>query len=66
MQSDHPNVNIEQFGGASANKAMNETFGDDLKSAEMLSLPVTLIILDASPSARWSRRACRCSSGSPR
>ena len=45
MQSDHPSVDIEQFGGASANKAINETIGDDLKSAGLLSIPVTLIIL---------------------
>ena len=45
MQSDHPSVDIEQFGGASANKAINKTIGDDLKSAGLLSIPVTLIIL---------------------
>ena len=32
MQSDHPNVNIEQFGDASANKAVNDTVSDDLKA----------------------------------
>ena len=45
MQSDHPSVDIEQFGGASANKAINKTISDDLKSAGLLSIPVTLIIL---------------------
>jgi uncharacterized membrane protein YdfJ with MMPL/SSD domain len=44
-QKAHPDYAIEQFGSASANKAVNETIGDDLKSAGMLSIPVTLIIL---------------------
>jgi len=65
MQSDHPNVNIEQFGGASANKAINQTIGDDLKSAGLLSIRVTPSS-SSSPSAPWSPRACHCSSGSPR
>src|SRR5215211_4690914 len=45
MQSDHPSLDVEQFGSASANKAVNETITDDLKSAGLLSIPVTLIIL---------------------
>ena len=45
IQSDHPNLDIEQFGAASANKAVNETISDDLKSAGLLSIPITLIIL---------------------
>jgi uncharacterized membrane protein YdfJ with MMPL/SSD domain len=44
-QTDHPNLDIEQFGGASANKAINEVIQDDLAKAGMLSLPITLIIL---------------------
>ena len=44
-QKAHPGVDIEQFGNASANKAINQTIGDDLKSAGLLSVPVTLIIL---------------------
>ena len=44
-QKAHPDYAIEQFGSASANKAVNETIGDDLKKAGMLSIPVTLIIL---------------------
>jgi uncharacterized membrane protein YdfJ with MMPL/SSD domain len=44
-QADHPALDIEQFGGASANKAINAVVGDDLKKAGTLSLPVTLIIL---------------------
>ena len=45
VQSAHPDLDVEQFGGASAKKAVNETVTDDLKKAGELSLPVTLIIL---------------------
>jgi uncharacterized membrane protein YdfJ with MMPL/SSD domain len=44
-QKAHPNLAVEQFGGASGEKAVNETIGDDLASAGLLSLPITLIIL---------------------
>jgi uncharacterized membrane protein YdfJ with MMPL/SSD domain len=44
-QADHPALDIEQFGGASAEKAIDEVIGDDLKQAGMLSIPVTLVIL---------------------
>jgi uncharacterized membrane protein YdfJ with MMPL/SSD domain len=45
IQSDHPGVDVEQFGSASANKAINDTISEDLKSAGLLSIPITLIIL---------------------
>ncbi len=45
-QKRHPDLAVEQIGDASANKAINETIGDDLASAGMLSIPVTLILLD--------------------
>jgi uncharacterized membrane protein YdfJ with MMPL/SSD domain len=45
VQADHPNFDIEQFGGASANKAIDDVIKDDLAKAGMLSLPITLIIL---------------------
>jgi uncharacterized membrane protein YdfJ with MMPL/SSD domain len=45
VQADHPGMDVEEIGGASANKAVNETITDDLKKAGELSLPVTLIIL---------------------
>ena len=45
VQADHPNFDIEQFGDASANKAIDEVIQDDLAKAGMLSLPITLIIL---------------------
>ena len=36
---------IEEFGGASADKALSEAFEDDFQKAEVTSLPITLIIL---------------------
>ncbi len=44
-QSEHPELRIEQFGGASADKALGDSLDDDFKRAEFLSLPITLIIL---------------------
>jgi uncharacterized membrane protein YdfJ with MMPL/SSD domain len=45
VQADHPDLAIEQFGGASADDAIDGVINDDLKKAGMLSLPITLIIL---------------------
>ena len=45
IQAAHPSLTVEQFGSASANKAVNEVITDDLKKAGELSIPVTLIIL---------------------
>jgi uncharacterized membrane protein YdfJ with MMPL/SSD domain len=36
---------IEQFGDASATKALDKAFADDFQKAEITSLPITLIIL---------------------
>jgi RND superfamily putative drug exporter len=44
-QERHPDLAVEQIGDASATKAVDETIGDDLASAGMLSIPVTLILL---------------------
>ena len=44
-QKRHPDLAVEEIGDASANKAVNKTIGDDLASAGMLSIPVTLILL---------------------
>ncbi len=41
----HPELRIEQFGDASADKAIGKQFEDDFKKAELTSLPITLIIL---------------------
>ena len=40
-----PQFTIAEFGGGSANKAINEQFGKDLLKAGAISLPVTLAIL---------------------
>jgi uncharacterized membrane protein YdfJ with MMPL/SSD domain len=45
VQASHPDFTIAQFGGASAEKAINESFTNDLKKAAAISLPVTLLIL---------------------
>jgi len=45
VAADHPGLRIEQFGDASAGKALSKVFEDDFKKAETLSLPITLIIL---------------------
>jgi uncharacterized membrane protein YdfJ with MMPL/SSD domain len=44
-QKAHPGYRIEQFGDASASKAVDKLFADDLHKAETISLPVTMIIL---------------------
>jgi uncharacterized membrane protein YdfJ with MMPL/SSD domain len=44
-QKRHPGLAVEEFGDASANKAVNGQIGDDLTKAGALSLPVTLILL---------------------
>src|SRR3954468_7570045 len=44
-QTRHPELAVEQIGDASANKAINEVFSDDLAQAGEVSLPVTLIML---------------------
>ncbi|HMI68474.1 MAG TPA: anti-sigma factor antagonist [Solirubrobacteraceae bacterium] len=41
----HPQLRIEQFGDASADKALSKAFEDDFRKAEFLSLPITLVIL---------------------
>jgi uncharacterized membrane protein YdfJ with MMPL/SSD domain len=45
VQARHPGLRVEQFGDASANKAVNKVVNDDLAKAGELSLPITLIIL---------------------
>jgi uncharacterized membrane protein YdfJ with MMPL/SSD domain len=44
-QKAHPQLRIEEFGDASAGKALSKSFKDDLNKAETLSLPITLVIL---------------------
>jgi uncharacterized membrane protein YdfJ with MMPL/SSD domain len=45
VQSAHSDVFVGQFGGASANKAINDNDDKDMHRIELLSLPVTLLIL---------------------
>jgi RND superfamily putative drug exporter len=45
VQAAHPDVRVEQFGGASASKALSDALAEDFEQAETLSIPVTLIIL---------------------
>ena len=45
VQAAHPELRVEQVGGPSIGKALDDTLGADFKRAELLSLPVTLTIL---------------------
>ena len=45
IQARHPHLIVDQFGNASAQKELNQTFQEDLAKAELLSLPITLLIL---------------------
>jgi uncharacterized membrane protein YdfJ with MMPL/SSD domain len=44
-QAGHPDLRIEQFGDASAGKALDNALSKDFQRAETLSLPITLLIL---------------------
>ena len=44
-QRAHPAFVVEEFGDASARKALDETLGSDFRRAEKLAVPATLIIL---------------------
>ena len=45
VQAAHPGLRVEEVGGPSIEKALNDTLGKDFQKAEILSLPVTLLIL---------------------
>jgi uncharacterized membrane protein YdfJ with MMPL/SSD domain len=45
LEREHPEYTLGQFGGASANQAIEETLQADVGKAGMLSLPITLLIL---------------------
>jgi RND superfamily putative drug exporter len=45
IQARHPELRVDQFGDASAAKQVDDKFSSDLGKAEMLSLPITLVIL---------------------
>jgi uncharacterized membrane protein YdfJ with MMPL/SSD domain len=44
-QQANPQVFVGQFGDASADKAISQAFEEDFQKAEVLSLPITLLIL---------------------
>jgi RND superfamily putative drug exporter len=45
VAGEQPALRIEQFGDASANKALSDTIGKDFTRAERASIPLTLVIL---------------------
>ncbi|TDP97448.1 MMPL family transporter [Labedaea rhizosphaerae] len=45
VQAAHPDLRVEQVGDASLDKGIGDQLGNDFEHAEILSLPVTLIIL---------------------
>ncbi len=45
LDSRQAGYRIEEFGDASADKALSDAFSDDFRKAEVTSLPITLIIL---------------------
>jgi uncharacterized membrane protein YdfJ with MMPL/SSD domain len=45
VQDAHPQLRVEQFGSVSTQKELNDTFTSDLAKAELLSFPLTLLIL---------------------
>ena len=45
LQKEHPEVQLGQFGDASAEKEIGEAFEKDFQKAEVFSLPITLLIL---------------------
>ena len=45
VKDQNPSVFVGEFGAASADKALSQSFEDDFKKAETLSLPITLAIL---------------------
>ena len=45
LQRGHPGYRVEEFGGASADRALSDTIDKDFAQAERLSVPLTFIIL---------------------
>jgi uncharacterized membrane protein YdfJ with MMPL/SSD domain len=45
VQANHPQLRVDQFGDVSSNKELNDTVTSDLKQAELLSFPLTFLIL---------------------
>jgi RND superfamily putative drug exporter len=45
IQQRYPDLRVEEVGGASLDKALSATLGNDFKKAELISIPVTLVIM---------------------
>jgi putative drug exporter of the RND superfamily len=45
VQQHYPSLRVEEVGDASLDKAINATLGGDLHRAELISIPITLVIL---------------------
>jgi RND superfamily putative drug exporter len=45
VQQRYPDLRIEQVGGESLGAALDETLGNDFQKAELISIPVTLVIM---------------------
>ncbi|CUR58511.1 MMPL domain protein [metagenome] len=45
VAAEHPDLTIRQTGGLSLDEAINDQVADDLASAEVISLPVTLLLM---------------------
>ncbi len=45
VQADHPDLVVEQAGDVTIDDAINERVGEDLHSAELFSLPITLALM---------------------
>ena len=45
VQEDHPGLDVQQAGAASLDAGINDKVGEDLASAESMSLPITFLIL---------------------
>nr|WSX81840.1 MMPL family transporter [Streptomyces sp. NBC_00899] len=45
VQAKHPDLRVEEFGDASAEKVLNDAFGSDFKTAEFSAVPLALGIL---------------------
>ena len=45
IQQGYPDLRVEEVGGASLDKALSATLGEDFQKAELISIPVTLAIM---------------------
>ncbi|GAA5168834.1 MMPL family transporter [Ornithinimicrobium tianjinense] len=45
VAADHPDLTVGQFGNASLNAEVDEQLGDDFLRAELIAIPITLLVL---------------------